>query len=52
MGGVINEERSKRKPGGIFSADAVEYRRLMRENEALIIHTSGYTKSWMNKLIR
>ena len=48
----MNEERSKRKLSGILSADAVKYRGVMREDEALSIHISGDTKSLMSKLIQ
>jgi hypothetical protein len=47
-----NEERTKHKFSGILSADAVEYRGVTREDEALSIHTSGDTKSLMSKLIQ
>ena len=48
----MNEERAKRKLSGILSADAVEYSRLMQEDEASTIITLTESKELMTDLIQ
>jgi adenylate cyclase len=47
----MNEERAKRKLSGILSADAVEYSRLMQEDEASTIRNLEESKRLMSELI-
>jgi adenylate cyclase len=47
----MTEERAKRKLSGILSADAVEYSRLMQEDEASTIRALEDSKKLMSELI-
>ena len=48
----MNEERAKRKLSGILSADAVEYSRLMQEDESSTIRSLEDSKELMANLIQ
>jgi class 3 adenylate cyclase len=47
----MTEERARRKLSGILSADAVDYSRLMQEDEALTIRNLEESKRLMSELI-